>query len=295
MADIILTDTPGTFADESYGDNPKDDPVMVLGEFKGNVDLTWHAALLSQLRRSEVKWKDFRRKKDSLPTDLAKSVLLGMRKALIAITDDREYRAAVNESIGLALKKDVSTLPPEEQARIVEFGRPFVDRMVLIHSPLWEVNTFLGEDDLRDEFDDVVKKLGNSRNVRFLATRSVSAFFEAIGPYDVSMAERWIVDLEQRRMRAAIEPVRTFDQGNEKVTNVIRSIRREVAARVYGDLGVDIKPAKILEADSKQSRHVGAGDLAAGYARDLYLSSDGLSRVRDAFDLVVLNGEVLRR
>ena len=40
MAGIILTDAPATFADESCGDNPKRDTVMMLGEFKGTVDLT---------------------------------------------------------------------------------------------------------------------------------------------------------------------------------------------------------------------------------------------------------------
>ena len=79
------------------------------------------------------------------------------------------------------------------------------------------------------------------------------------------------------------------------MTNVIRSLRHQVAGRLYDANGIEIGTAPVVESNSKESRHLGAGDLAAGYARELYMSSHGLNKVRDAFDLVVLNGEVLRR
>ena len=89
-------------------------------------------------------------------------------------------------------------------------------------------------------------------------------------------------------------PQRTFDKGNELVTNQMRKLRREVQGRLESQHGLLMPAAgSIEEADSKESVFVGASDLAAGYAREL--STDGLTRVRDAFDLVVLNGEVLRR
>jgi len=40
--------------------------------------------------------------------------------------------------------------------------------------------------------------------------------------------------------------------------------------------------------DSKISTEVGASDIAAGYARDLYESADGGRKVADAFDLAFL-------
>jgi hypothetical protein len=294
VSGIILTDAPGTFADESYGDNPKRDTVMVLGELKGNVDLTWHAALLAKVKKQEIKWGQFRQRQDALPPELVKSVYVGMRSALIVISDDREYRATYKDALEESLKVDLSKLAPDMQEKLVTSGNPWVDRMVLVHSPLWEVNAFLGGDEVRDDFDEHVKYLENSRNVRFLATRVTSAFFETIDP-DEDGKTPGVVDPERWRLSAAITPVRTFDRGNEKVTNVIRGLRQQGAGRLYDADGVEIGTAAVTEASSKESRHVGAGDLAAGYARDLYLSADGLNKVRDAFDLVVLNGEVLRR
>lgn len=54
------------------------------------MNLTWHFELLSQLRRTEVKYAGFRRHRDELPADLVRRVLRGLRKAIIAISDDRD-------------------------------------------------------------------------------------------------------------------------------------------------------------------------------------------------------------
>lgn len=48
------------------------------------------------------------------------------------------------------------------------------------------------------------------------------------------------------------------------------------------------------EEDSKVANLIGASDIAAGYARELYESSDGLKRVTEAFDLMIVNGRVVR-
>src|SRR5689334_922666 len=96
MGRITLTDAPDyvptTFADDSYAPDIRDSAVTVLAQFPMLVDFSWHFELMAKLKRREVKYGDFQRKRDSLPADLVRSVHRGLRKAIIAISDDSAHR-----------------------------------------------------------------------------------------------------------------------------------------------------------------------------------------------------------
>src|SRR4029453_7508382 len=98
-------------------------------------------------------------------------------------------------------------------------------------------------------------------------------------------------------MQAAGIPTPVFDKGNEKVSGLIRSLRQGVHDRIEETeyLLIPDGVGIVEERDSKISTEVGASDIAAGYARDLYESPEGGRKVADAFDLAFLNGEVLQR
>ena len=94
-------------------------------------------------------------------------------------------------------------------------------------------------------------------------------------------------------LREAGKVVRVFDEGNQKATQAIQDLREAFSLRHADEF--DEQPSRLtLDASSRESSHVGAGDLAAGYAHALYRSEDGVRQVAEAFRRVVLNGEVVR-
>jgi hypothetical protein len=136
------------------------------------------------------------------------------------------------------------------------------------------------------------------------ACRAVGVFVEIVDPENRRRALEALSDMryfksddfDAQLMLDAQRPTRIFDKGNEKVTNMIRGLRRRVHDRLE-DVHYLILPEGsgiVDEADSKVANLVGASDVAAGYARDLYESPDGLKKVSEAFDLVILNGQVVR-
>lgn len=308
MGRIILPDEsgrfPSTFADDSYADNLKVSTVTVLAQFPDHADLTWHFELLSHLRRREIKYAGFRRYRDQLPRDVVRRVLRGLRKAVIAISDDREHRLKMQAILENVAKKPLRSLDPHIQDYFDRVISRYADEMVLLHSPLWQVETFLGGGDI-DDFRRYVKTLENPRNVRVFACRATGAFFEVIDPNSKRKALDELAEfryfsrgsLQSRLMQAAGVPTRVFDKGNEKVSGLIRSLRQEVHNRIEQTeyLLIPEGVGIVEEMDSKISTEVGASDIAAGYARDLYESPDGGRKVADAFDLALLNGEVLQR
>jgi len=303
---IILPDEsgsfPSTFADDSYADSLKASTVTVLAQFPDSSDLTWHFELLWQFRRSEVKYNDFRKRRHDLPPDLVRRVLRGLRGAVIAISDDRQHRIEMEARIVNITKKPLGLLDASIQKYFTDMIGNFADEMVLLHSPIARVERFLGESD--DTFSGYSKRLGNPRNIRVFACRAVGAFVEIVDPENRRRALEALSDMryfksddfDAQLMLDAQRPTRIFDKGNEKVTNMIRGLRRRVHDRLE-DVHYLILPEGsgiVDEADSKVANLVGASDVAAGYARDLYESPDGLKKVSEAFDLVILNGQVVR-
>jgi uncharacterized protein YbgA (DUF1722 family) len=146
---IILTDSPDyvptTFADDSYAPSIQVSTVTVLAQFPMLVDFSWHFALLARLKRREVKYADFRRNLDSLSPDLVRSVYRGLRKAIIAISDDAQHRQDMTAILENIAGKTLDSLDPSIRAYFEEKIAAYADEMVLLHSPLWDVKDYLGE------------------------------------------------------------------------------------------------------------------------------------------------------
>lgn len=289
---------PATFADESYGDNPNLPGAMVMAQFPHDAEMTWHAALLGQLRTTEVKYAEFRRKRASLPRPLEARVLRGMRQAAIGIVDDREHMTNAQSVVENRFKKRLKDVDGRARAKLERVIAHVAGAYVLAESPLGRVAGFLGELDIAE----IVRKQGNRRNIDTLAVRSVGVFLELVDPA-VSDAREQLGDSrpfpadehpDAALFRQSSKISRVFDEGNRKVTDTIRQVREQVEWHLQNDVEEPSVVGVTTEISSKVSPHVGASDLASGYARDLYESSDGKRRVADAFNLVVLNGTVLR-
>jgi len=308
VSQIILPDEqgqlPSTFADDSYADDLRISTVTVLAQFPSHVDLTWHSALLVQMRRREVKYNDFRKYRDSLPTQLVRDVLRGLRKAIVVISDDLEFRRRMAGMLENLAGKKVAAMDLSLQSFFANSVAQYADEMVLLHSPLARVEDFVGHGFESDNLQRYRNTLKNPRNVRVFACRTTGAFVEVINP---ETRRKAIAALEEYRyfstdrfesvlMRAAGAPRRVFDEGNRKVTDLVRGLRQSVHDRLEAAEFLLLPDGfgGVAEAGSDLEPAVGASDIAAGYARDLYESADGRRKVSDAFDLAFLNGSILR-
>jgi hypothetical protein len=286
---------PATFGDESYEPNPRHPGAHVHAAFAHDSEMTWHAALLAQVRRREVKYAQFRDGFPSPPIDLVNRVRAGMSQALVSIVDDREHmaraQAAVENRVGVRLQ-DMSR---KTRAEMELHVHRLAGAEVLRESPLGRIARITGVVSV----EALASRLGKRRNNAVLGARAVAAFQELVAPPEerlkIARESRFVTQHPDVAVLLRAGKVsRVFDAGNEQVTGVIRSVREELDRR-YGD-ELDEEAAGItIDADSSQSAHVGAGDLAAGWARALYESDDGLRKVTDIFRRVVLNGEVVRR
>lgn len=307
MGKIILPDEqgnlPSTFADDSYGDLLVS-RVTVLAQFPDHVDMTWHIALLTQLKKREVKYRTFVNARPSLPSDLVRTVYRGLRKALIVISDDQEFHREITSVFENIAGKNMLQMEPHLRDYFGQMASNYADEMVLLHSPLSRIETYLGRAGEIADLTRYQKTLDNPRNIRVFACRAAGAFFEILDPDTRAKAIRELEEyryffadrFESTLMLAAGTPRRVYDRGNQLVTTVIRGLRQEVHNRIESSEYLLLPPTHGLveEADSKRVQEVGASDIAAGYARELYESSDGWKEVADAFDRVILNGRILK-
>lgn len=298
---------PATFGDDSYPDNPNLGHVTVYAQFAGDADLTWHFDLMLRLKKTEVRYRHFRQARNDLSADLVRRVLRGVWQATIAIADDRPHRAKATRLLEEITRKPLRTLDPIVRARLTDIAERHVNDLVLLSSPLLRLTQIIGEtlDPPEPPIREYVKALKHARNIRIFACRTVGTFIELLDPQHrqkalelVRRTQRYASadELEAELLHKAQIPARIFDLGNEKVTNVIRHLRHAVHDYLE-DVHYLVVPegaGVIDERDSSLAGEVGASDIAAGCARDLYESSDGRAKVIDAFRLVVLNGHVLR-
>jgi hypothetical protein len=285
---------PATYGDESYEADPRTSGVTVGATFAHDADMTWHAALLLQMRTGEVKYGQFRRARAGLPGALVRRVLNGMSQALIAIVDDRTHRRAAQAMIENRIGKRLVELDRKRTAELERMIDQSAGYQVLSESPLARVTMVLGDVDLAKLARSQVKR----RNIGVLAVRAVAAFQELLAPIDErAKSSRTSLFVNEHPdvavLREAGKVVRVFDEGNQKATKAIQDLRAAFSLRHADEF--DEQPSGLtLDASSRESRHVGAGDLAAGYAHALYMSEDGVHQVAEAFRRVVLNGEVVR-
>jgi hypothetical protein len=286
---------PATYGDESYEPDPRHPGAHVHATFAHDCEMTWHAALLAQMRRREVKYAHFRKGVSSLPSDLVNRVRAGMSQALVVIVDDREHmtrlRAAIENRVGVRLQD----MQHKARAKMELQIHQAAGAAILRESPLGRIEIVTGVVDLAA----LASGLGKRRNNAVMAARAAAAFQELLAPIEerVKISGQSLFvnehpDIEVLRRGGKVS--RIFDIGNEKATGSLRAIRDELES-LYGDEFDDDPSGVTIDADSSQSAHVGAGDLASGWARALYEEDDGLRKVTDVFRLVVLNGKVVSR
>lgn len=89
---------------------------------------------------------------------------------------------------------------------------------------------------------------------------------------------------------------RVFDEGNARTISAIANlkdvVRRELVSRNQIVLTDDM-PSGVVELSSSTTPNLQAADIAAGYARMLYLEK-GLRAVCEEFKGVILNGSFVR-
>jgi hypothetical protein len=95
---------------------------------------------------------------------------------------------------------------------------------------------------------------------------------------------------------ASIEKTPSYVASGDSMRKRSPSIRiRDCADSLRHANEFDAQPPGLtLDASSRESRHVGAGDLVAGYAHALYMSEADVRQMAEAFPKVVLNGGVVR-
>lgn len=305
MGKIVLPDKwgsfPATFADDSCPDNPKAEGVIVTAQLPEHSNIGWYFELVRRFRR-EVKYGDF--KKHILGTGSERGVLRGIHDAVVFITDPFEYRFEIEENIRQITRKPVAELGADARRYFQGLVDQYTDEMILIHSPLLTVDRFLGGQIERADLAYYRRVLGKPRNIRIFASRSMGAFFEVVDPesrqrvLETLWNMRYIMPgvLEAHLLQTAGIPHRVFDEGNVKATGLIIKLRRCVHHRLK-DVHYLVPPpgsGLVSEVSSKLVEEVAVSDIAAGYARDLYASSDGIRRVREFFRLAFLNGTMLK-
>ena len=307
MGKIILPDEcgsfPATFADDSYPDNPRAGGVIVTAQLPGHSNIAWYFELVRRFRR-EVKYGDFKKHILGTESELERSVLRGIRDAVVFITDPFEYRFEIEESIRQITRKPVAELGADARTYFQGLVDHYTDEMILIHSPLLTVDRFLGGQIERADLAYYRRVLGKPQNIRIFASRSMGAFFEVVDP---ESRQRVLESLWHRRyimagvlgahlLWTAGIPHRVFDEGNVKATGLIRKLRRRVHHRLKDVHHLVLPPGSglVSEVSSKLVEKVAVSDIAAGYARDLYAHSDGIRRVQEFFRSAFLNGTMLK-
>lgn len=322
MSTIILTDDPSrtrvsTFSDDSYQPYTQNAPVVVARIPIS--DLRWHKDVVERLARrgGEVKASRVLRHWDGLPHDLRRAIKTTIREARISILDPRSYAFEFDGMLSRAARG----LGSDVRQRIrKQFLFKYVRDRVLIDSPAFRIQQMLFPDpmldlsevygvssaDIRNDslFKELRKKLQKPHTVHLFGARSTVAFAEILDPEEQANALRKMqeggffardsVDASIFRKHRATRHV--FDEGNSATVGAIEFLRQtaETAVKRLDRFPLMLEgEGEIIEKPSTYSPELQAADLAAGYARQLYESHDGLKKVCLEFRQVLLNGTVV--
>ncbi len=238
-----------------------------------------------------------------LSVDIRAAAERCIREALITISDSTIHKLELQALLeNRVMKRPLSSLSHDGRQRMNEFIDEYVEKEVLSESPAYPAMRY-AEGSVPDS-NELRRKLGSGHNVRVFAARIAAALAEYLDPAHRQAMVDLIID---RRywfndeftglfMAEALVPHRTFDQGNSKVFRVIGDILQDVKDRIRRSevLVLPASAGAMSEADSATTPHVAVADIAAGFAGQMYRSSDGIRRVVESFRMVVLNGAVVR-
>jgi len=305
-----------TFADESFVGGHLDDTVVVGAQVPSDIDLRWYHELRKKIRPDgkEVKYRDLKRKRPDLGIDLNNAILRGIGSALIVISDPSSYIKKVEKEIQLA-----RTLPSLQRKRLMAPINHYVAQMTMSESPLrWvmpladtEASDTVWIDssgplkNIHSKVESVERSITQPFNARLYACRANCSWYELVDDetrkriFDKFFSERRYFVPSQFWTRLLVEaqqPERVFDNGNSAVVASLNNIRKWIDDDLQNVpfLGFQFSSGAVRQADSALVEQVQVSDLAAGFAREMYESAEGLKKVRDHFKRVVFNGTVLK-
>ncbi len=325
MSEIILTDDPNpttssTFLDDSFH---RDDPYapVVVARILAAADLRWHADVVTRLARRSRELKASRVLKhlNELPADLQRSIMRTIRESCISILDPRVYTFQFEQMLsGIGDRLGTAGMARIRQ----QFLGDFVRNEMLWDSPAWRIQRMLFPQPLFDLaevygvssaydvdnslFDTLKKKLRKPHSVRLFGARSAAAFAELLDPAERAAVVRGIeadqryffwqdldatVFLKHRSMR------QVFDEGDRVTVDAIGLLRESANDAIRRNPRMRwllTLEGEVTEGTSDASPELQAADVAAGYARRLYESEDGLKKVCLEFRQVLLNGTLVR-
>ena len=316
--DLILRVDQQTFADDSFKIvDPRG--LVVVGQVPQWAGLGWHSELVARCG-PDLKWARVRNRWRDLSTDLRRATLRDLREALISIVDPSLYRFDLRNSMVNAVGQPERNWPAAFREWAEEELAKWEIREVLADSPAARIRRYLttpdlflgdepaGDDTLGDDFvvDFFADEFEKAHNARLFGARSAAAFAPLLD------RDEWICAIEDviRDMRyvtpgyigrtvlaAGERTQRVFDEGNAPSVLAINQLKDTIRVRLAGEgliVLADDVPQGAIEASSTGVAMLQAADLAAGYARELYLSIDGLRRVCEEFKGVILNGSMVR-
>ena len=325
MSGIILTDDPTvsvarTFLDDSYH---RDDPYspVIVARIPAGADLRWHDDVVAQLapRYRELKAARVLAHLGDLSADLQRAVKRTIRDACISILDPRVYTFQFEQLLSRVGGRNESSAKAHIRQK---FMSSFVRDKVLWHSPAWRIQQMLFPEPLFDLsqvygvssvydvdeslFDVLKKKLQKPHAIRVFGARSAAAFAELLDPaermrvlHDIAADQRYFFwqDVDATVFLRHRSVPQMFDEGERTSVEAIELLREHADEAVQRNprmrwvLG---ESAEVAEGASHLNPALQAADVAAGYARRLYESNDGLKKVCIEFRQVLLNGTLIR-
>jgi hypothetical protein len=322
---IILTDEPSasissTFLDDSFHREDIYSPVVVA-RIPADADLRWHGEVVARLARKsrELKASRVLNQLSDLPIDLQRAIKRTIRESCISILDPRVYTFQFERMLsGVGDRLGSSGIAQIRQ----QFLSQFVRDQVLWDSPAWRIQRMLFPEPLFDLadvygvssafevddslFDTLKKKLRKPHTVRLFGARSAAAFVELLDPAeradvlrDIDADQRYLFwqDLDATVFLRHRSTRQVFDEGDRVTVEAIDVLREGANDAIQRNPRMRLlltSRGEVTEGTSDTSPELQAADVAAGYARRLYESDDGLKKVCIEFRQVLLNGTLVR-
>lgn len=323
---ILLTDgpapVPATFSDDSFESVANPYAPVVVARLPSGLDLRWHSDVVDRLARAsrEIKASRLLKYWADLPRDLRAAITRTIREATISIVDARAYQLEFDDM----LVRVIRGAGEEILSRIRgQFLAAYVADRTLWNSPAWRIQRMLyGDDPLTlevnqiygissaNEYDDSLfqslrTQLQKQHNIRLFGARSAAAFVELADPEERVRAieqlwdRRYFMpfDVDLTILARTDSTHHVFDEGNRPSVEAIGTLRtaarKAVRRRERWSITLPRSGGQ-SEESSRTRRELQAADIAAGYARRLYESDEGLKKVCLEFRRVLLNGTVVR-
>jgi hypothetical protein len=321
---ILLTDVSAerqvTFSDDSFANAGDPYAPVVVARLPLGVDLRWHQDVVQRLaRRSrEIKAARVLNHWHELPLDLRRAITRTIREACISIVDSRSYALEFDQMV-LNIGRGVGRNGLDQIRQ--RFLAGYVTDRVMWSSPAWRIQRMLfpgdpfglgevyGVSTDRQEDDSLFRalraKLQKPHSVRLYGARSAAAFAELMDPDERARAVDELIDrryfgfgdVEASILAKHRSTHHVFDEGNRPSVDAIDALREAADdALTRRDRWLLVLPpsGQVVEQSSFESPELQAADLAAGYARRLYESDEGLKKVCLEFRQVLLNGGIVR-